>query len=126
VNLRNIHGSIENFFRICLSQTTQVKCPFGIFFYLQGLHVTFPQEPGTKEKTSISVSCNILQLTTMAETNVKLDHLLFSLSTYVVDVIPVTNRFPEWCWYSLVKLLVLGVTCLSELVLLQTHLYCHP
>jgi hypothetical protein len=71
------------------------QMPFGIFFYLQGLHVTFPQEPGTKEKTSISVSCNILQLTTMANGNVKLDHLLFSLSTSVVDVIPVTNRFPE-------------------------------
>jgi hypothetical protein len=62
--------------------------------------VTFPQELGTKGKTSISVSCNILQLTTLAESNVKPDHLLFSLSTSVVDVIPVTNRFPEWCWFE--------------------------
>jgi hypothetical protein len=111
VNLRNIHGSIENFFCICLWQTTRVKCPFGIFFYLQGLHVTFAQEPGTKEKTSISVSCNILQLTTMANSNVKLDHLLFSLSTSVVDSILVTNRFPEWCWFEgfmLRKLVLIG------------------
>ncbi len=73
--------------------------------------MTFPQEPVTKEKTSISVSCNILQATPMANSNVKLDHLLFSLSTSVVDAIPVTNRFPEWCWFEgsmLRKLVLIG------------------